>query len=193
MTTCEPSLFPDLSATGLNARMLSPEASPVRTFRLRERWAGSTRAGADYGVSYAGLLAKFDPPSRSWRTSQVCFAENGGLGLAEFSETWPRSGMMRNGIAFQLPPLAPLTDGIVSGLLPTPDKSIARIPASAQANKVAKNNRGERLSKMGTSIAWCEEFLAEWRTTGGELNPQWLEAVMGYPTDWTAAPPLATP
>jgi hypothetical protein len=41
-------------------------------------------------------------------------------GLTEFSETWPRSGMMRNGIAYQLPPLVPLTDETASGLWPTP-------------------------------------------------------------------------
>jgi hypothetical protein len=101
--------------------------------------------------------------------------------------------MMQSGIAYQLPPLVPLTDGIVSGLLPTPDKSSCKFPARIQASKVEKNKRNERRSKMGTSIAWCEEFLSEWRTTGGELNPQWLEVVMGYPIDWTASQPLATP
>lgn len=78
-------------------------------------------------------------------------------------------------------------------MLPTPDKSSTKFPAKIQASKVEKNRRGERLSKMGTSIAWCEEFLSEWRMTGGELNPVWLEAVMGYPIDWTALPHSETP
>jgi hypothetical protein len=40
--------------------------------------------------------------------------------LTVFSETWPRSGLMRNGIAYQLPPLVPLTDATGPGLWPTP-------------------------------------------------------------------------
>ena len=43
-----------------------------------------------------------------------------GRGINEFSETWPRSGMTRNGIAYLLPPLVRLTDETGSGLLPTP-------------------------------------------------------------------------
>jgi len=38
----------------------------------------------------------------------------------EFSETWPRAGMTRSGTAYLLRPLAPLTGGTASGLLPTP-------------------------------------------------------------------------
>ena len=41
--------------------------------------------------------------------------------LSVFSETWPRSGMMRSGTAYQLPPLVPLTDATGSGSWPTPD------------------------------------------------------------------------
>jgi DNA (cytosine-5)-methyltransferase 1 len=40
--------------------------------------------------------------------------------LSAFSETWPRSGMTRNGIAYQLPPLVRLTDATESGLWRTP-------------------------------------------------------------------------
>ena len=42
-------------------------------------------------------------------------------GLTEFSETWPRSGTMRSGIAYRLPTLVPLTAGTESGSWPTPD------------------------------------------------------------------------
>ena len=61
------------------------------------------------------LLARFDPDSRSWKTSLVSAAP----GSAVYSATWPRSGMMRHGIAYQLPPLAPLTGATASGLWPT--------------------------------------------------------------------------
>jgi hypothetical protein len=47
-------------------------------------------------------------------------------GWTEFSETWPRSGTMRSGIAYQLPPLVRLTDETDSGLWPTPARSDER-------------------------------------------------------------------
>lgn len=72
---------------------------------------------ADYGSSSPESLARFDHGTSSWRTSQLCLVE----GTARFSETWPRSGMTRSGIAYRLPPLARLTAEIGSGsLLPTP-------------------------------------------------------------------------
>src|SRR3972149_1570614 len=78
-----------------------------------------TANAQDYGKNSVELLAKYDPNTRLWKTCQLSLVETEGDGLAEFSETWPRSGMTRNGIAYQLPPLVPLTEGIESGLLPT--------------------------------------------------------------------------
>lgn len=52
----------------------------------------------------------------SWRTFQLSLLEDS----TEFSETWPRSGSMQSGIAYQHQPLAPLISGTESGLLPTP-------------------------------------------------------------------------
>ena len=68
------------------------------------------------GANTPGSLARYDRNTCSWKTSQLCL--DGGL--ETFSETWPRSGMMRSGIAFRLPTLVPLTDGIASGSWPTP-------------------------------------------------------------------------
>src|SRR5207253_1182561 len=76
---------------------------------------GSTVNGLASGASLPDSLASYDRASSSWRTSQ--FSLFGGC--SEFSETLPRSGMTRSGIAYQLPPLAPLTAEIDSGLLPT--------------------------------------------------------------------------
>lgn len=72
--------------------------------------------GAVSGASSLDSLASFDPTTSSWRTSQRSFIED----WARFSETWPRSGLMRNGTAYLLPVLVPLTEETESGLLPTP-------------------------------------------------------------------------
>ena len=96
---------------------LFAEDSPVRTLASQGSAPAALRApDRAYGKSTPVLLANYNPASSSWRTSQLSLEG----GLAEFSETWPRSGLMRNGIAYQLPPLVPLTSETASGLLPTP-------------------------------------------------------------------------
>src|SRR3990172_688208 len=92
----------------------------ARTYQSQEIKQVLTVNVQDYGKNSVELLAKYDPDTQSWRTCQLSLVETEGDGLAEFSETWPRSGMMRNGIAYQLPPLVPLTVEIEFGSLPTP-------------------------------------------------------------------------
>jgi hypothetical protein len=61
-------------------------------------------------------------PDGSWRKTCQGYSQvtlDGSLEV--FSETWPRAGMTRSGIAYQLRPSAPLTVVIGSGLLPTPN------------------------------------------------------------------------
>jgi hypothetical protein len=99
---------------------LLPEDSHARISRSPVSKPGSRVVVQDSGQSSPVLLAKYDPDSRSWRTSQCSLLESEGDGFSVFSETWPRSGLMRNGIAYQLQPLVRLTKGIASGLLPTP-------------------------------------------------------------------------
>ena len=96
----------DLRRVPVSCARISPSPASKRALMA---------SAAAYGLSTPVLLAKYDPDSQSWRTSQRCFI----TGLAEFLETWPRSGMMRNGTAYQLPPLVRLTGGTGFGLLPT--------------------------------------------------------------------------
>ena len=85
-----------------------------------------TESDPGCGQSTPELLAKYDHNTHSWRTSQRCFLETQGDGLAEFLETWPRSGMTRNGIAYQLQVLDSLIKETGCGLLPTPTKHNAK-------------------------------------------------------------------
>lgn len=95
---------------------LSPLAGPVRTSPLPEADSALPASVPDSGGMSRDSFARYDPATSSWRTSQRCFLED----WQTFSATWPRSGMMRNGTAYRLPPLARVTDEIGSGLLPTP-------------------------------------------------------------------------
>jgi hypothetical protein len=136
-------------------------------------------------------------------------------GLAEYSETWPRSGLMRSGIAYQLPPLAPLTDATASGLWPTPRKAEGPNGATIQgglgltstvmlverglwptpqANDV--RDRGNlssgavlRRQQKGKQL-YLSQVVSE---KTGALNPTWVEWLMGFPLGWTVCVPSATP
>jgi hypothetical protein len=102
--------------------MSSAEGSPARTSARRERVLALKASALASGLKSLDLLASYDRSSSSWRTSQRCLVE----GWTVFSATWPRSGLMLSGIAYQLPPLAPRTDETASGLWPTPDTLAGR-------------------------------------------------------------------
>jgi hypothetical protein len=118
-------MSPSLRLKMLAPSMSSAAASPVRTSAELAARRALPESAADFGLSLLGSLASYDPASCSWKTSQTSLFG----GLTEFSETWPRSGMLRSGTAYQLAPLAPLTNGIESGLLPTPTSGSGRTGA----------------------------------------------------------------
>jgi hypothetical protein len=92
------------------------EDSPAKTSHTQGGGQAWKAQDQGYGARSPAWLASYDRNTSSWKTSQHSLVE----GLDEFSETWPRSGTTRNGIAYQLPPLALLTGETASGLWPTP-------------------------------------------------------------------------
>ncbi len=108
---------------------LSPPDSPVRTSQPPERVQELKVSGQDSGQKSPVLLANYDPATSSWKTSQRCLVE----GWTRFSETWPRSGTMQNGIAYQLPTLAHRTGGTGGGAYATPTTMDSLPPKSPEA------------------------------------------------------------
>jgi len=206
---CDPSPQDVSAASGLTLTLFA-EDSPARTSAPQARELALTERAAAYGVSTPALLAKYDQPTQSWRTSQLCL--EGGLSV--FSETWPRSGMTRSGIAYQLPPLVPLTSEIASGLLPTPRKNdsekrgsfdienlrngfpaavkrlfIPTLGKNESKGSSRKRYRGSphfRGAKMSEGLRICEDDPIY-------LHPCFAEVVMGFPIGWTELEPQATP
>lgn len=176
--------------------MFSAADFPARTLVARDAKPGLRALAQACGVSTPELLAKYDPATSSWKTSQLCL----GGDLAEFSETWPRSGMTRNGIAYRLPPLALTTNGTASGLLPTLTlcgnynrkgasktsgdgiiTALKLLPTLTARDFKSDSCTPEYRAKrdamtMGKTVPW---------TLGGLLNPRWCEVFMGYPIGWT--------
>jgi hypothetical protein len=127
----------------------SPAASPAKTSATPAKAPGSTGHARVFGTSTPDSFASYDPATSSWRTSQLSLLEE----WSEFSETWPRSGMTRNGTAYRLQPLAPLTGGTGSGSLPTPTAKANMLAPSMQKWAAHRN-------------LWPTPTARDWKDTG---------------------------
>lgn len=78
-----------------------------------------------------------------WRTWQRSLIDQ--TGWEPFSGTWPRAGLILNGIAYQRAPSAPLTSATGSTLLPTPR-------ASPNENRQTKATPSQIAGKHGWSM-----------------------------------------
>jgi DNA (cytosine-5)-methyltransferase 1 len=229
--------------------MRSAEGSRAKTSQTLASRLVLRVSEAVSGLNTPASLANYDPASCSWRTSQRCLIE----GWTVFSATWPRSGMMRGGIAYPLQPLAPLTEGTDCGWslgmtqkpshsVPTPtasdhierrctstemlnpdtnksmslDRYVKFWPtpkASAAGPDFAKVGRSATGNSLATAVQmWPTPQASDIRDRGclksgavqkrmargkqlmlsqvvsdqsGQLNPTWVESLMGFPFGWT--------
>ena len=165
---------------------------------------------AQCGNTWRELLAKYNPDTALWKTAQCSLIEDLELSL----ETWPRWGSMRNGECYRQPMLAqitlengfglseripnnidffhtPCTTGIDGGsnsrkalkkrmeTYPTPNAKMYR---NLNYNKELCFKRAE---KHQTDLAMVSVM-----QFGGQLNPAWVEWLMGWPVQWTELKPL---
>jgi hypothetical protein len=159
-----------------------------------------------YGGSSGEPLAFFDPATSLLRTSPLSEAADSQV----FSATLPRSGMMRNGTVFPLQALVPLTAVTGYSLLPT---CRARESGTWQWNgsrtqktptlngyvklfptPTTRDNRGKGRSKFDIqnfptpTHNGCGNWKFYEKKTGinyGQLNPMWVELLMGFPAGYT--------
>lgn len=111
--TCEHST----ESLGLASWMSSLAASRARTSARPEAEQASTAHAPACGEKWPESFARWDRDSSSWKTPQCSLL----AGLDEFSETWPRWGMMLRGECSELSMPAHLTSETESGLWPTPN------------------------------------------------------------------------
>ena len=143
------------------------------------RESGKVRA-ADCGSNMQDLSGKSAPGRSSSKTSGGCSP----WVSTSSSATWPRSGMMRNGRFYPLPPLVPRT--IVKGcsLLPTP--TVLTFTTNGYFLR-----SGE--SWASTSNLMMYLIGLEYGLTGRErmpryrhtASPSFIEWMMGAPEGWT--------
>src|SRR5260370_36533659 len=103
MTTCE--LWMDepwLSTRFAEASLASMPASDKHN---GESVSGLMANELDFGERSSDWPLTYDQKSSFWRTCQVCLVPD----LEQFLGTWPRSGLMRNGVAYLHPrPVSPI-------------------------------------------------------------------------------------
>jgi hypothetical protein len=138
--------------------MSSPAGSRARTFPSQESSAAWAKApAADCGPKSSDWLASYDRNSSSWRTSQLCLVAlvtGEADGLAEFSETWPSAGMMRNGKTYRRQPWAlPIAES-ASGLLPPPRKVEIKNSISHLQERAQPHRKGP--GSLTSYIQWLE-------------------------------------
>jgi hypothetical protein len=106
---------PSTARPGADTSTSSAVDSHARTSAQQAEAQASTASSRGSGERWRGSLARYDRDTHSWKTAQYSLA---GV-LDEFSGTWPRWGLMRDGACWEQMTLAPGTKESASGLLPT--------------------------------------------------------------------------
>ena len=175
--------------------------SYARTSALRVRERESGEVGRVFGLRCGELLGNCDPVGSLPRTLELSLFE----GLPMLLTRLPRSGMTVNGRIYEQVTWVRRTEGKGSGLLLTPQKWDT--PSVADAHPRALNRKGPYWGK-GQKHLQAQIFNRMWPTpcqddvnyrkekykqggtalstaTGGQLNPTWVEWLLGYPLGWT--------
>lgn len=135
-------------------------ASRVRTYPQRERVQASTAHVRECGDIWPASLARYDRDSCLWKTAQCSLLG----GSVSFSEIWPRSGMMRNGVCWERVTPERHTVEIASGFLPTPTATANMLSPSMQKwpahrrmwpTPVADSDRRTNYAQGGTSLGYA--------------------------------------
>jgi hypothetical protein len=146
----------------------------------------------DFTRNSCELLMKYDPNTRSWKTSQFLLIGD----LAEYSETFPRSGMTRSGECFQLANWDFHTHEKGCSLLPTPTASLGHSGFSiGTAEKIARGDRFRKSGcRIGSSLKWLPALIPWFRRGLSSFpHPHLCEWMMGFPTSWIALDVPETP
>jgi len=195
---------PSTGDPGLDSWMSSLRDSRASLSAWQVKASQNTIPATD-GQPSSASFAKYDPDMRCWRTFQVSLVSHT---FEPFSGTWPRRGTMRNGIASQRRKSARTTNEKGSGLWPTP---------RAKEHGDYQYSRGDHskpvLTLSGAVKMWPTPRSRDWKGqsqrgqnapmdalpnavahagNGGQLNPNWVEWLMGWPIGWTDLGPLET-
>ena len=167
--------------------MSSPPAILASHSLLRESEEAKTIPGI-FGLISGFCFAIFDHLLSSWKTSQATFQWDSD----EFLETFPSSGMMRNGRCYRLPELERRISGGDCLFWPTPKASDSLEWGTPRTQaKIRKRWPTPLAGEVSGGFQSPEKRRSGGHTpklrdeVGGQLNPTWVEWLMGYPLGHT--------
>ena len=173
---------PSTDGHGAAPSMWSQAASRARTSASRARAPASPARAAASGPTWRGSLARFDRPSRSWRTAQrSLFGDS-----SESWVTWPRSGMTADGQCWELPMSARRTSATVFGFsLPTPvasDGTTGAVIGLEDRFYVTATGMPRKVNRRGVDgSVGLARLVRMWPTPAASLGPKG-----GRVTPWKA-------
>ena len=152
------------------------------------------------GPKWLELLVKFDLEKCGWKTHHCLFPED----LPESSVILPKWGMTRNGHVFQHPTMERPISVTEYGLLPTPvasdwkrngypgdlKRKSPTLGAIVQMYPTPKASDGNKRGKVSNHHQNGLAGAVKSGHSGGVLNPNWVEWLMGWPIGWTDLKPL---
>jgi hypothetical protein len=172
----------------------------------------SPASSQDCGPRWRALSVKFDRASSSWKTAHCLLSED----LPWSSVTLPKWGMMRAGELWERTTLVLPTSGTGAGLWPTP-RARAAGPDFAKLNRSSTGISLETAVQMWPTptsrdakggyiggrtrngkVSWDTlDVAVQWTDnqdrTGGQLNPNWVDWLIGFPVGHTGLDALETP
>lgn len=148
--------------------------SPAKISHTQERGRVLSGSVVDSGGNLCEPFAWYDQATQSWKMLQL--SSNGEW--EAFLETWPKAGMMRNGIAYRRAQSAQSTKENGSFSLPT----IVATEGRGSCRNRYIGSQHFRGSKMSEGLRTCESDPLY-------THPRFAEMMMGYPIGWTDLEP----
>jgi hypothetical protein len=151
----------------------------AKTFQQQEVETVLTERDPECGATWRELLARYDHVTSLWKTPQCSLLED----YIGFLGTWPRWGLMRDGVSYRQQTAVLPTEETGSGFLPTPVASDCK---GGRSNTIHyKNQRFVRISQttgteFGAKLSGAYQLM-----TGNPLPESFSEWMMGWPLGWT--------
>lgn len=213
-TTCEHST----GSRGVEKSTSLPEGSPVRISPLPEKAQGSPENGLGYGLSFPASSARFDRNSSSWKILHSLFPEDsipcsvtlprwGIMRNGELSErTMPAHLTNETESGYWPTPAARDYKGANSRehceVIGKGRKHMDQLPNAVAYGGTStrrtwltpKTPTGggqmERKTSGGGLRKLEDQISREHGQNTGQLNPDWVEWLMGWPIKWTSLEPM---
>ena len=181
------------------SQILSMGGSHAKISALQDVVRAWQESEADYFSRSCDLSEKYSQPLFSWKTCQLSEL----VDLIQSLKKLPIVGMIVDGRIYQHQKLERTTGEIDGGYWATPTVAgnynrkgvsknsgnglatlVAMFPTPAARDWKDNGKSPAELARNSTTLA---------TKAGGQLNPQWVEWLMGYPFEWTELNALVMP